>query len=196
MGRLERCLRRLLPHLDGDGVALTGGVALEHHLPGSRGEIADVDFVARRMEVVAPSVARDLLVSHYHVVQPGVPKAMVQLVDPETRLRIDLFPDLGGVIARAQRGVVGGALILVVRAADLLAHKLQLLGKPVDEKHWRDACALATLCGAPAPPRPEAITPDVYSQDLALVCDRCARSRSPDFPLAPKRAIFELLGYV
>ena len=84
----------------------------------------------------------------------------------------------------------------MVTAADLLAHKLQLFAKPVDEKHWRDAVALAALCGAPPPPRAAALAPDVYSQDLALVCDRCERSRSPDFPLAPKRAIFDLLGYV
>jgi hypothetical protein len=196
MERLDRCLMRLLPHLDGDEVALTGGIALGVHLPGKRRDVADVDFVARRMDAVAPSVARDFLVSHYHVVQPGVPKAIVQVVDPKTRLRVDLFPDLTGAVARAQRSLVDGALLLVVTAADLLAHKLALLHKRVDEKHWRDAVALAALLGAPPPPPPAELAPDVYSQDLALACDRCERSRSPDFPLADKRAIFDLLGYV
>ena len=196
MRRLESCLARLLPHLVGDDVALTGGIALAVHLPTSRATVADVDFVARRMSAVSPSVARDFLVSHFHVVQPGVPKALVQLVDPVTRLRIDVFADLAGAVARARRTTVAGAALLVVGAADLLAHKLQLLGKPVDEKHWRDAVALAGLCAAPPPPRPAAFAPDRYSTDLALDCDRCARSRSPDFPLAPKLAIFEQLGYV
>jgi hypothetical protein len=197
MDRLDRCLMRLLPHLDGDEVALTGGVALAVHLRGRRvADAADVDFVARRMDAVAPSVARDFLVSHYHVVQAGVPKAMVQLVDPKTRLRVDVFPDLGGVVKRAQRALVGGALLPVVTAADLLAHKLELLQKPADAKHWRDAVALAALCGATPPPEPPHLVPDVYSTDLALVCDRCERSSSPDFPLADKHAIFDLLGYV
>jgi hypothetical protein len=166
------------------------------HLPAKRREVADVDFVARRMDAVAPSVARDFLVSHYHVVQPGVAKAIVQLVDPKTRLRVDLFPDLAGAVGRAQRALVGGALLLVITAADLLAHKLALLSKRVDEKHWRDAVALAALLGAPSPAQPAELAPDVYSQDLALVCDRCERSRAPEFPLADKRAIFDLLGYV
>ena len=53
------------------------------------------------MDGVAATVARDFLVSHHHVPQPGVKKAIVQLVDPVTRLRVDIFPDLGGMLPRA-----------------------------------------------------------------------------------------------
>jgi hypothetical protein len=187
--RIARCLARLLPHVDGEALALTGGVAMAHHLPKSRDDVADVDFVARAIEAVAPSVARDFLISHRH-------DTMVQLVEPKTRLRVDLFVDRIGAVARAQRGLVAGALLPVVTAADLLAHKLELLAHPVDEKHWRDACALAARCGAPPPPRPAAFAPDVYSRDLALVCARCQRSLAPEFPLAPKKAVFDVLGYV
>ncbi len=199
--RLRDCLARLVPHLDGEEVALTGGLAVELHLaaagqPSLRGRIADLDFVARSMDAVMPSVACDLLVSHYHVRQPGVPKAIVQLIEPATRLRIDIFPDLSGMMARAARASVAGTSLLVVAAADLLAYKRALLAKPVDAKHWHDAVALAGLLGAPPPPRPAELRRDVYCTDLALVCDRCTRSRAPAFPLAPKRAIFDLLGYV
>jgi hypothetical protein len=181
------------PHVDAAGLALTGGVAMAFHLPGSRAELRDVDFVARHVDVVRPSLARDWLVSHYHVAGPGVRKSLVQLVDPETRLRLDIFPDQPDTIARAERY---DARWLVVAAADLFAHKQALLARPpVDEKHWQDAVALAAFLGKPPSPRP-AIAPDVYSQDLTLACERCSRSASPEFPLADKRAIFDLLGYV
>jgi hypothetical protein len=193
---LATCLARLAPHLELDAVALTGGVALQSHLPSSRAAVADVDFVARRMDAVAATVSRDFLVSHYHVQQPGLKKAIVQLVDPMTKLRIDIFPDLAGMMSRATRAEVGGLSLLVVTAADLLAYKLQMLAKPVDDKHWHDALALAALLSVPPPPRPPHLVRDVYCTDLALVCDRCERSRSSDFPLAPKRAIFDVLGYV
>ncbi len=200
--RLGSCLSRLMPHCDQDAVALTGGVALELHLaaafrPSRRHHIADVDFVARELDAIAPTVANDFLVSHYHVAQPGVPKGMLQLVDGVTRLRLDIFPDLAGKVPSARRMRVAGAGVLVLSPQSLLDHKLQTLSKsPVDEKHWLDTVALAALCGAALPPRPAQFAPDAYATDLALVCDRCLRSTSPLFPLAPKGHIFELLGYV
>jgi hypothetical protein len=185
--QLRVCLERLRAHVDADALALTGGVALGVHLP-ALARLADVDFVARRMDAVRPSVTRDFLVSHYHVAPD---KPIVQLVDGETRLRIDIFPDRAGVLARA----IAHEGWRVVTAADLLAHKRTLLARPVDPKHWRDLVALSALCGEPLPPEP-ALAPDVYCTDLAYVCARCERSRSPAFPIAPKRAIFDLLGYV
>ena len=181
------CLERLRAHVDADALALTGSVALGVHLP-ALARVADVDFVARRMDAVRPSVTGDFLVSHYHVAPD---KPIVQLVDGETRLRIDVFPDRADALARAT--VHEGWR--VVTAADLLAHKRTLLGRPVDPKHWRDIVALSALCGEPLPPEP-ALAPDVYCTDLRYVCARCERSRSSAFPLAPKRAIFDVLGYV
>lgn len=186
---LSRCLQRLKPHVDADALALTGGVALAALLPGSRTRVADVDFVARRMDAVRPSVTRDFLVSHYHVAPD---KPIVQLVDPETRLRLDIFPDRLDSVARAT--LRDGWRI--VTAADLLAHKRTLLDGPVDEKHWRDALALAALLREPPPARPPELRPDVYCTDLAYVCARCTRSASADFPIALKQTILDILGYL
>ncbi len=206
MERLEVCLARLVPHLDTDDVALTGGVAVELHLaaarrPGRRDVIGDLDFVARRMDAVAPSVTREFLVSHYHTPQTGVPKAIVQLVDPRTRLKIDIFPDLTGSLSRASRTAVGGAALLVLDARSILEHKLQTMrnaseSNPVDAKHWLDAAALAELCELAPPPPPANAAPDVHRIDVGFVCARCELSRAPEFPLAPKGEIFALLGYV
>jgi hypothetical protein len=199
--RLATCLGRLLRHVDAADVALTGSVALALHLPAARRAAGDLDLVARTMAAVHASVAGELLVSHHHVAQAEVPRAFLQLVDPETRLRIDVFPDSDGVVARARLRALAGGAWRVVAAVDLLAHKRQLLARasperPVDEKHWRDAVALAAHLGAAPPPRPPHLGRDVYATELALACDRCARSRDPRFPLAGKRAIFDLLGYV
>src|SRR6185503_7824924 len=87
MERLSGCLARLMPHVDRDDVAITGGVAIQLGLAaigqrGSRATIADLDLVSKQVDSVAESVTGALLVSHYHVPQPGVPKFMIQLVDP------------------------------------------------------------------------------------------------------------------
>jgi hypothetical protein len=65
--RLQSCLVRLTPHLRLDDVALTGGgVAVELQLaagrPPERARVSDLDLVARRMDAVAPTLARDFLV--------------------------------------------------------------------------------------------------------------------------------------
>jgi hypothetical protein len=67
---------------------------------------------------------------------------------------------------------------------------------PVDPKHWRDAKTLADLCGRAQPPRPRHAARTPLCIDIRQVCTRCELSRSPNFPLAPKRDIFAVLGYV
>ncbi|HEU4562137.1 MAG TPA: hypothetical protein VFS20_30190, partial [Longimicrobium sp.] len=102
--RLHACLSRLLRHLDRQRVALTGGIAIDLHARtiGRRRQRdgwpdPDIDLVAEAAGVVSPSVAEDFLISHFHLPQPGYPKFLVQLVDPSSRLRVDVFPDTLGV---------------------------------------------------------------------------------------------------
>src|SRR5262245_28694851 len=159
---LAACIDKLLPHVCERDVAITGGVAIELGLaaagcPASRAALADLDLVASRVDAVASSVAEVFLVSHYHVVQPGVPKFMVQLVDPESRIRVDVFPDLTGSIARATAVRFGARLVNVLSLADVLEHKLLTLStasaaNPVDPKHAADARALGNLLGRTVPP--------------------------------------------
>jgi hypothetical protein len=203
--RLSACLARLLPHLRHEHVAMTGGVAIQLGLAdlgraGSRRAIADLDFVARSVDAVLPSVADGFLVSHYHVAQPGVPKFMVQLVDPTSGIRVDVFPDLVGSLARARLISIGAQLVKMLTLEDILEHKLLGLSKaspanPVDPKHADDAHALGKLLGRAIPALAEgSLVEDVYGVDDDF-CQRCQLSSNPGFPLAPKDEIFSLLGW-
>lgn len=205
---LHDSLRRLVPHVDIARVALTGGVAIGIHIDvmrdgHPRGDAAeDIDFVAEDVDAVRATVANDFLVSHFHLPQPGYAKFLIQLVDPVTRLRLDVFPDALRALARAHLVQVDGISLRMLDVYDLLEHKIALLSKasaanPVDEKHYVDARRLAAICGRLVPPTPAAhLTTVVYSQDINEVCVRCEASRHTGFPLAPKQRIFDVLGYV
>ncbi len=205
IARLAGCLGRLLPHLRRDGVAITGGVAMEIGLArsghsGSRRTIADLDLVAADLDVVSPGVASQFLISHYHVPQPDAPKFMVQLVDPIARIRIDIFPDLAGSIVDAPTLTIGEHAVKVLTLASIFDHKVQILSKasatrPVDPKHDRDARLLGAIAASAVPPvAPGALIADVYGTD-DVSCRRCEQSRRTSFPLAPKQQIFEILGW-
>ena len=203
---LHDCLRRLLPHMDTERVALTGGVALDLCVDSSRQAprrpANDVDFVAADADAVRPSVTSDFLVSHFHLPHAGYAKFLIQLVDPVSRIRVDFFPDANGALSRAQVTDVAGVPLRVLAAQDILAHKLAMLSgasaeKPVDEKHYVDAQQLGALCGRHVPSLAASHRADThYSRDVNARCPRCDVSQRANFPLAAKSAIFDILGYV
>ena len=203
--RLSRCLERLMPHVRQSELAITGGVAIQFGLAeagyaGRRTAIADLDCVARSVDAIAPSVSEVFLVSHYHIAQPGVPKFMVQLVDPVSRIRVDVFPDLVGSLARARMVQIQTRRVQMLALEDILEHKLLTISKasqtsPVDPKHADDAYLLGDVFGRRiAPVAKEHLVEDVYGID-DLHCERCELSLDPLFPLAPKPEIFNLLGW-
>jgi hypothetical protein len=205
--RLGVCLRALLPHLERDRVAIAGGVAMELALPPGararrRDRIGDLDLVFAGGGAVSRTAARDFLVSHYHSPEAGSRRLHLQLVDPRTRMRIDLFPDGAAGSAGVTSATVGGQAVRVLPLELILDHKLALLAgasaeKRIDVKHYADAKELAAVLGRPPPAiDTRVLGKDVYSKDVAARCERCDRSRDPPFPLAPKQEIFALLGYV
>ncbi len=204
---LHDCLRRLMPHVDDARIALTGGVAIGIHLRGMRGDSRhavadDVDFVAEGVDAIRQTVTADFLVSHFHLPQPGYPKFLVQLADPATRLRLDFFTDALRAVNRAPVVDVAGVSLRMLEANDILDHKIQLLSgasetRPVDEKHHADAKRLGLLCEREVPTVSAShLVSTAHSRDLDATCLRCHVSRCAGFPLAPKRAIFDVLGYV
>jgi hypothetical protein len=204
--RLSICLHKLIPHVRQNDVAITGGVAIQLSLAeagrvGGRTMIADLDLVASSLDAVAPSVSQTFLVSHYHVAQPGVPKFMVQLVDPVSRIRVDVFPDLVDSLTRARMVRIGAQNMKVLAIEDIFEHKAQTISKastldPVDPKHAEDAYALGNLIGRRIPHvEPECLAKDAYGIDAGVLCDRCQLSLNPHFPLARREEIFRLLGW-
>lgn len=165
-----------------------------------RNRVADLDFVISSLDAISPTVAGSFLVSHYHVVQPGVPKFMVQLVNPMSPLRIDFFPDVAGSIADAQMTAIGGHQIQVLPLERIFEHKLLTLSRAspaarIDPKHVHDAQLLARALHRPAPTvAAGSLAPDVYGVE-DWNCRRCELSRDADWPLAPRERIFELLGW-
>src|SRR5262245_41193360 len=68
---------------------------------------------------------------------------------------------------------------------------------PVDEKHYMDATRLGAICGRDVPTLATSyLAKTLYSQDIHERCLRCEVSRDDAFPLATKRAIMDILGYV
>jgi hypothetical protein len=194
-----------MPHVRRSDVAITGGVAIQWRLAevgyvGGRTGIADLDCVASSVDAITPSVSEVFLLSHYHVVQPGVPKFMVQLVEPVSRIRVDVFPDLVGSLARARVVQIENQSVKMLTLEDILEHKLRTIStasrtKPVDPKHADDAYLLGDMLGRYIPRvEPECLVEDVYGTD-DLHCERCRLSLNPLFPLAPKREIVNLLGW-
>jgi len=90
---------------------------------------------------------------------------------------------------------------LHLRAQSILTHKLGTIEKasnesPIDPKHVRDAAALAELCGCARGFTTPHTAKAELCVDVEATCPRCEHSASPDFPLAPKRDVFRILGYV
>ena len=125
---------------------------------------------------------------------------MVQLVDPVSRIRIDIFPDLVGSISDARTANVGTHWLPVLPLERILEHKVQTLSRashaaPIDPKHVHDAQVLGAVLHKPVPTvAPEALAPDVYGIDGDWGCKRCELSRDAQWSLAPENRIFELLG--
>ena len=204
--RLTGCFDRLMPHVQPGSVAVTGGVGIQLGMAalgrqGPRDDIADLDLVAASVGAISPTVAGSFLVSHYHVVRPGVPKFMIQLVDPMSRIRVDIFPDMVGSLADARTMAIGAHSVVVLPLARIFEHKVLMLSRasqsaPIDPKHLRDALVLGDVLGRHVTDvDPAALAPDVYGIDADWSCDRCELSHDPSWPLAPRNQIFELLGW-
>jgi len=167
-----------------------------------RRRVLDVDLVAASVDVVRHSATGSFLVSHYHLPTGNTAKFMIQLVDPLSRFRVDVFPDLGGSIERATPYFLENQLTLLVSERDIFRHKLQTLqtaseARPVDPKHLDDAQTLSTSLGETLPDLGSlCLQPDQLGADVRQACPLCSESVSRAFPLAPKQQIFDLLGYV
>jgi hypothetical protein len=127
--------------------SLTGGLAIELQLLGC-GEVPrtrslnDVDLAVASLQAIPERVADEFLVRHFHPKAPEG-KMLIQLVDPSTALRVDVFCAYGKTLERSVRMRCGDDSICIVALGDLAAREASLLmdlesGQEVAAKHAQD----------------------------------------------------------
>jgi len=136
--RLAETLRRTC-----DGaiapVLIVGSIALRYHLnrhgcaPLHR-PLHDLDLAVSDVESLPPVEGEALLVSHYHPdsATSGTGRLLLQLVDPETALRIDIFHALPGAFHRASPLGHCSPHIFVACIEDVLVRSILVLGAQIE----------------------------------------------------------------
>ena len=129
--------------------------------------------------------------------------SIIMLVDPVSRIRVDVFPDLADSMEDAEEVDIENYRVRVLSPAAIFAHKALILesavsqARTVDPKHYRDALALGELIGSRPPDVPKKLmVPDIYSTDVNQYCAKCETNVSTSFRLSPKQEIFDILGHV
>jgi hypothetical protein len=221
---VSRALRKLGRH-DIREWALTGGIAFEFHgvscglAPAPR-PLNDLDFVTDSFDYIPATLSADFLFRHVHPYDPPG-KILLQLIDPETPLRVDVFRACGQTMRRTLSGPPR-----VVSLPDLVARTARQLldlaeGKPVASKHARDylrfvdftnPVEIETAWGdhrKPSHPatfqearrllpdlirtHPDLLIDPEYSKTPGPLCSRCVATGA--FQLADANVILSLLGY-
>jgi hypothetical protein len=151
--RVSRTLRKLARyHIV--GWALTGGFAVEIHLlrcgrqPSIR-PLNDIDFIAPSFEAIPEGMSEDFLFRHVHPIDPPG-KTMLQMVDPESALRVDVFRAYGATMTRTSSYESELGAIQLIGLEDLVARAARLsldlaAGKPLAPKYARDFLRLTEL---------------------------------------------------
>jgi hypothetical protein len=130
LAKAAQTFSKLAQH-DLAGWALTGGIATEIHIL-QRGRkpllrnLNDIDFIAGSFDGIPKTLAKDFLFRHVHPTDPPG-KMMMQLIDPASRLRVDIFRAFGETISRASS--LTGLLAVsfrVISIEDLLARAARL----------------------------------------------------------------------
>jgi hypothetical protein len=182
----------------------------------------DVDLVVSGFDAVPGTLAAAFLAIHIHPKAPPG-RLVLQLADPEERLRIDLFSPYGNTLARSGSLQIGGMPLVSIE--DLAARAAQLCSglarEEVPRKHaedfqlldtWADPAAVENAWGdhrREGDPvlfreararihellqsRPELLVVPTYSQDFESVCAKCEQTAV--WSLAAKPLILSCLGH-
>ena len=101
--------------------AITGGIALEPSLGSGLGRqraLNDIDIVVSTFEALLSTLASAFMISHAHPDRP-TGKLAIQLVEPNQRVRVDVFSARGDTLARTRPALIGDLAIKVVAVEDL-----------------------------------------------------------------------------
>jgi hypothetical protein len=155
--RALKTVRKLAAH-DLSEWAIVGGWAVEIHCILNRQQpcfrhLTDMDFVVAAFDGIPRSLAELFLFRHVHPSDPPA-KMLLQVVDPETALRIDVFRAYGRTMSRAFIVEFPTGPMRLAAREDVIARTARLLldlavNVPVPEKHARDYIRISE--GVPPP---------------------------------------------
>ncbi len=151
--RIQRTFQRLAKYLP--SYALTGGIATIYYFGKydfllQKRDLNDLDVVTSDPNELLSSVKQDFLISHYHP-KNHKGKFHIMLVDPKTKLRIDIFPYLTNAHARLKTVVIKGQSFSILSLEDLVCRLLSncvdvIRGKTVDPKYVLNMLSLMGIC--------------------------------------------------
>ena len=112
-------------------------------------DLNDVDFVTDAFDCIPGSLADNFLFRHVHPSGPPG-KTLMQLIDPSTRLRIDVFRAFGDTMRRTSKLDLPVGPIQLISVEDLTARAARLAfdvvgGVPTASKYARDFLRLTDL---------------------------------------------------
>jgi len=211
---------------------VTGSFAVEWNIGARDGQVRprklnDIDLVVGEFSEILSGIAKRFLIIHFHPTRERG-NLLMQLVDRQTRTRVDIFSARSAAIFdRALEAQFGGIEVALVSAEDLAARLLAIIailldGRTVDPKYVdsftrllhvvdRDvACELwkeyswGNYTDQFLPTANKVIDlvhrqqgllkPIEYSQNTDEICQWCIKT--DEFPIADRKAVFEMLGYV
>jgi hypothetical protein len=200
LDRAERTFRKLAGH-DISGWALTGGFATELHI-AQRGTsqsirtLRDIDFIVDSFDCIPESLGGDFLLRHVHPLDPPG-KTLLQCVDPETKVRVDVFRAYGSVMERVSPADRSTGFPSIISLQDLTARTARLIwdlsaNVPIAPKYAKDFLRLLAIVKTDAVEvawkehkKPHA--PKSFS-DAAIELRRLIESR-PDLLVTPAHSL-------
>lgn len=227
-GKITTLFDRLTLNLKKDIYALTGSLALRyglisHGLSTSHTPLNDVDLVINNIHDVHPSVTNDFLINHYHLPKSDADTLFIQLVDPVSCLRVDIFP-----FHKSSRSTwIDTNALPILSMEDLFVQIISITqsifqGKFVSPKHFDNMNMLMPLvhmntanqiwneimlkrysyslaeaidkAQTALKNHSELIKTIAYRADEDFICSKCNHVR--DFPIAPAKKVIEVLGYI
>jgi hypothetical protein len=153
LDRAERTFCKLGRH-DTSRWALTGGFATELHI-GQRGanqsirSLNDIDFIVPSFDCIPESLGGDFLLRHVHPFDPPG-RTLLQCVDPETKVRVDVFRACGSVMDRVSPAGRSTGLPSMISLQDSTARAARLswdlsANVPIAPKYARDFLRLLAI---------------------------------------------------
>jgi len=189
---------------------------------GRRRPFNDIDLVVSGFDTLPSTLASAFLISHAHPDRPAG-KMAIQLVEPEQRVRIDVFSACGVTLERIRPAMIGDLPVAVEdlachiasemmcfrrgdpvppKCADDHARARQIVDKNFVEKAWQDQrreidpptyAEASVQIDEALKRRRGSLVKSVYSTNTETVCPPC--HDSDPFRVTAPKVILSILGY-